>query len=224
MAEQDRGVAYWDEYDVEGIGVGGYTDTQLLQSLVKGAVLEIGCGRGGKIATLDGITRRCGIDYSERAITEARKAFPGAEFEVADACALPYPDMSFDVAYSIEVIEHVEDYERFLTEALRVLKPGGVLFVQTPNYPIKRVYDLVHFLRGKRKSVADDYSHVSKFSYRRLARAVGRYFDVEIVETRNILGENALPLLRRLRESRSVLDLVLRQKTIVVARKRSLGA
>lgn len=48
--------------------------------------------------------------------------------------ALPYDDASFDVVYSSNVLEHVQDPEQVLREALRVLKPGGYLYVVAPNY------------------------------------------------------------------------------------------
>lgn len=47
--------------------------------------------------------------------------------------ALPYEDASFDVVYSVEVIEHLERHSTFLAEAARVLKPGGHLLLVTPN-------------------------------------------------------------------------------------------
>lgn len=46
---------------------------------------------------------------------------------------LPYPDSTFDVACSLEVIEHVEDQFRFCREIFRILKPGGVAIISTPN-------------------------------------------------------------------------------------------
>jgi SAM-dependent methyltransferase len=45
----------------------------------------------------------------------------------------PYEDGSFDMAVSIEVMEHIYDHERFFAEAHRILKPGGRLFLSTPN-------------------------------------------------------------------------------------------
>lgn len=46
---------------------------------------------------------------------------------------LPYPDESFDIACSLEVVEHVEDQFRFAREIFRVLKPGGIAILSTPN-------------------------------------------------------------------------------------------
>lgn len=45
----------------------------------------------------------------------------------------PYEDNSFDVAIAIEVMEHIYDHENFFREVNRILKPGGQLFISTPN-------------------------------------------------------------------------------------------
>jgi ubiquinone/menaquinone biosynthesis C-methylase UbiE len=47
---------------------------------------------------------------------------------------LPFADVSFDVVYSFQVLEHVQDPFRVLAEAWRVLKPGGTLYCNAPNY------------------------------------------------------------------------------------------
>lgn len=69
-----------------------------------------------------------GIDSSEAMLDMTRKRcadLEQADFVQADACDLPYPDASFDAVVSTQVYEYVPDMERALTEAARVLEPGG---------------------------------------------------------------------------------------------------
>jgi ubiquinone/menaquinone biosynthesis C-methylase UbiE len=98
-------------------------------------VLEIGCGRGGFAAWL---STRCpslhGADFSYTAVAKASGFVRSATFEVADIQSLPHPGGTFDAAVSCETIEHVLDPARALSELARVLKPGGLLFLTTPNY------------------------------------------------------------------------------------------
>jgi len=48
--------------------------------------------------------------------------------------SLPFPDESFDIVYSANVLEHTVDPERVLSESLRVLRSGGLLHMEMPNY------------------------------------------------------------------------------------------
>ncbi len=66
-----------------------------------------------------------------------------------DSCALPFPDEHFDCVISSQVIEHIPDEGgRLLNECTRVLKPGGIFVLGTPDYGnwewrlIERLYDL----------------------------------------------------------------------------------
>lgn len=48
--------------------------------------------------------------------------------------AIPFPDASFDIVCSFQVLEHVQNPYRVLSESWRVLKPGGILYCDAPNY------------------------------------------------------------------------------------------
>ncbi|HEV8565031.1 MAG TPA: methyltransferase domain-containing protein [Actinomycetota bacterium] len=101
-------------------------------------VIDIGSGPGLLAAEMaeavgpDG--RVCGIDVSDSmlALAEARAASAGSaatEFRKGGADRIPYPDASFDVAISTQVLEYVEDVPGALTEIHRVLRPGGKVLV-----------------------------------------------------------------------------------------------
>lgn len=68
-----------------------------------------------------------------RMLIEANALDP-ARIKDAPGEKLPFPDAHFDIVYSSNVLEHVNDPARVLQEALRVLKPGGVMQIVCPNY------------------------------------------------------------------------------------------
>jgi ubiquinone/menaquinone biosynthesis C-methylase UbiE len=92
---------------------------------------------------------------------------------------LPYKDSSFDIINMMEVIEHIpaELGSHTVAELRRVLRPGGMLLVSTPNYPIKRFYDWSDaFLHRKWSRLRDDPTHVTHFSEQRLRNLLERSF------------------------------------------------
>lgn len=99
-------------------------------------VLDAGCGVGYGTAFLAETARRAvGVDINRDAIGYARRRY-GAHnirYEVGDLAALPFADKSFDVVCAFETIEHLPEPERFVTEAARVLRAGGLLIASTPQ-------------------------------------------------------------------------------------------
>lgn len=99
-------------------------------------VLDAGCGVGYGTAFLAERARRAvGVDLSEEAIAYAsgRYAAPNVEFAVGDLLALDLRDGEFDVVCAFETIEHLPQPKRFVREARRVLREGGVLIASTPR-------------------------------------------------------------------------------------------
>ena len=93
-------------------------------------VLDLGCGRGillDRLAT-SFRTRGFGIDISRGTLKglQADSLHPH-QIACSEGENLPFRDNSFDLAVSLDVLEHVEAPEPVLAEMLRVLKPGGVL-------------------------------------------------------------------------------------------------
>ena len=103
---------------------------------VSGDALDIGCGAGYGTAILAvGSRSTAGVDLATEAITYARGHFarPNLLFAAASCLALPFASARFELVVAFEVIEHLSEYRRMLEEAARVLAPGGVFVVSTPN-------------------------------------------------------------------------------------------
>jgi len=148
------------------------------QTFVEGKrVLDFGCGPGyGShfiAASADSVV---GVDVSPESLEYAARTFPrdNLSFEVIDtSCVLPFEDDSFDVVMSFQVFEHVEFPERYLREARRVLRPGGVLLLVTPDRSTR-------LLPGQRPW---NRWHLTEYSERRLTDIVGGVFsEVEMLK------------------------------------------
>jgi ubiquinone/menaquinone biosynthesis C-methylase UbiE len=105
-------------------------------------VLDCGCGPGSitlGIAARVGGAEVVGVDMDEGQIATATRlaaesGLANAAFRRASAYELPFPDASFDAVFSHALFEHLADPLRAATECLRVLKPGGVAGVATPDW------------------------------------------------------------------------------------------
>lgn len=101
-------------------------------------ILDAGSGNGGTcISFAEAGAEVFGIDVENDLIEIARLFAESykvkAEFVLYDGETIPFSDNSFDAALSISVLEHVSDPINYLSEILRVLKPGGYLYLALPN-------------------------------------------------------------------------------------------
>jgi O-antigen biosynthesis protein len=108
------------------------------QSLVTGnRVLDLGSGEGFGAALLADTARAVvGMDIDARTVEHSRLNYDAdnLEFRTGSATDLSdFPDDAFDVVVAFEVIEHVRDQERMLTEVRRVLVDAGLFVVSTPE-------------------------------------------------------------------------------------------
>jgi len=100
-------------------------------------ILDTGCGDGSFLDRLARSldrpqTHYIGVDYSEYQLAKA-KALP-YEFHQCDlGVGIPLPDASVDIVHAAEVIEHLVNPDLLLTEAFRILRPGGHVVITTPN-------------------------------------------------------------------------------------------
>ena len=107
-----------------------------------GRWLDYGCAEGGYASALlsHGASAVVGVDVEPRRITEASaRRISDAAFYVFDGYRLEFPDESFDGTFMNEVLEHVADEEKSLSDIFRVLKPNGYLILMSPNrwFPIE---------------------------------------------------------------------------------------
>lgn len=97
-------------------------------------VLEAGCGEGYGADLIAGVARRViALDYDEATVAHVRARYPRVEIHHGNLAALPLVDSSVDVVVNFQVIEHLWDQPQFVGECLRVLRPGGLLLMSTPN-------------------------------------------------------------------------------------------
>jgi SAM-dependent methyltransferase len=112
--------------------------TSALSASVGSEVLNLGSGPFFELSTLPNLYKRFTLcDIDPRALSLAREihgsALAGTDV-LTPGAPLPYPSAHFDAVVSMDVIEHLVDPLPWLEDALRVLKPGGLLFLTTPNY------------------------------------------------------------------------------------------
>ena len=111
--------------------------TVLGQAGPQAQVLDCGVGSGSLSIALDRILTDPvifhGIDTSAKMLVQARSKMQSAglraHFKQADILSLPHDDQSFDVVMAAHVLEHLPDPKRAFREMVRVLKPGGMVFV-----------------------------------------------------------------------------------------------
>lgn len=219
LIKKQNKIINWSEYTKSHEGTTWFPE-EILNLYVKGKILDIGCGIGKRLGSIKNFEEKYGIDISPLAIEKAKKSFPSCKFTISSAYNLPYGDNFFNLVYSIDVIEHLEHPSKMLTEAKRVLKIGGILIIQTPNYPIKRIYDFINWLNPKkswRKTWRDDPTHFSKFSYFKLRNLLNKYFKIIEIKPRNILLENRIKPIKKLKNT--FLGKIIGQKIIIVCQK-----
>lgn len=97
-------------------------------------ILDAGCGSGRTMEDLAELGEVVGLEPSQASLEVARARGVG---EVAEGSLTqaPFPDASFDLATTLDVIEHIDEDRRALAELRRVVRPGGFLVVTVPAYP-----------------------------------------------------------------------------------------
>ena len=211
-------------------------------------VLDIGCGAGAQcmIWAKNG-HKVVGLDVNapliELAQARAREQGLPIEFRVGSATQLPFHGSSFDVCLLPELLEHVADWEQCIHEAVRVLKPGGVLYLSTSNKlcPIQQEFNLPlyswyparlkkHFENlaiSTRPDLANyaTYPAVNWFSYFQLESFLSNFgmkasdhFDLMHVSKKPMLARSVRSLIRSVPGLRFIAH-IFTPYTVILARK-----
>ncbi len=145
----------------------------LAKPYIKGDLLELGCGEGRGVELLAPLADSyLALDKIDEVIQSLKEKYPDVAFE--QAVFPPFSglnDNSFDSIVSFQVIEHVKNDEGFLKEIHRVLKPGGVAVLTTPNI---------------KKTLTRNPWHIREYTAQELTDLASKYF--EKVEMKGVGG------------------------------------
>ncbi len=119
-------------------------------------ILEIGCGLGHLLAQLEPDFETYGVDINPWALKQARQVAASSHLGLASAEDLPFPTGFFGVVIIKHVVEHLPHPEQAIYELERILSPGGVLILSTPNLD-----SLLKPLKGEDWIGYQDPTHIS---------------------------------------------------------------
>lgn len=153
-------------------------------------VLDIGCGEGyGPDLLAKYAEKIIAVDNSREAIEHARVTYSkdNLEFAVMDAAHLEFADDNFDAVVAIELIEHLKDHGKFLSEVRRILKPSGIFILSTP-----------HLRNPPRGYITNSPYHFREFSPADFENALREHFDAVEILGIDIKGFDFKSLLTKL--------------------------
>ncbi|MBU1085220.1 MAG: class I SAM-dependent methyltransferase [Candidatus Beckwithbacteria bacterium] len=137
-------------------------------------ILDIGCGNGSIMLQLRkmGFTNLYGLEYEKQMFKRTLIEHPGLKIKQGDAQNLvDYANGFFDVVLSCHVLEHLPFPDKAVSEAVRVLKKGGIFVVGVPNgYHFNdRMIRMIQLL------VYGKYDHLQRFSKKKIGRLLEKY-------------------------------------------------
>jgi 2-polyprenyl-3-methyl-5-hydroxy-6-metoxy-1,4-benzoquinol methylase len=101
-------------------------------------ILDLGCGDGRFTSFIGEFSNADALELSEEAVKTAQRKYPHVNYFQGSALDFEFDKKKYDVIISQEVIEHIEDQEKYIDVCYNVLEEGGYLIITTPN---KKVFD-----------------------------------------------------------------------------------
>lgn len=165
--DRRRGIqSKWHHVKFEGV-------RRAMQRVGGNSVLDIGCGPGTFAAILQDYDYT-GVDLAAPQVEYATRKYGDArhQFIHASSTTLPVDDGQFDLVTSVEVIEHItaEQGAQMLSEAFRVLRPGGHMVITTPNY--RSFWPVLEHLVSRLSPMDYVEQHICHYTTPRLRRAL----------------------------------------------------
>jgi SAM-dependent methyltransferase len=152
-------------------------------------VLDLGCRDGALTQAYAGGNAIVGVDADREALAEAQKL--GIETRWADLDdALPFEAGTFDVVVAGELLEHLRDPRRVVSEVLRVLRSGGTFVGSVPN--AYRLKNRLRFLTGRKPE--NDPTHLQMFAPADVRAFLDGFEDVHL----HLIAGRLVPLHARL--------------------------
>lgn len=140
-------------------------------------ILEVGCGAGEssmKIASMLSGQYFEVSEYDERYLVNLRKYRPELRASKENVYEINRDENEFDIVFLLEVLEHLDDYNKALSELFRVAKKYVVISV--PNEPM---WKILNFLRGKYwKDLGNTPGHINHWSKHKILNLLGEYGDI----------------------------------------------
>lgn len=148
-------------------------------------ILDVGCGTGAMSRRMARWGRVVSADFSPLALQFSRRR--GLDHLVgADAMRLPFSGERFDVVVAMDMLEHLKDDCRALSEFFRVLKPGGRVFATVPAYPhLWSEHDiaLMHYRRYVRRELRERFT-TSGFRVEKLSHTMSLLYPIVAMQRR----------------------------------------
>lgn len=184
--------------------------TELIKNTMAGKTLDVGCttptGLGTTLHSIIYNNNVYGLDIID---------CPNMKnFKQGDAQKMPYKDEMFDTVIAGELIEHLENPEKFLLESKRVLKDNGILIITTPNKKSwsNRIFGNYNLER-----------HISLFNFGGIKKLVSKHFKIEQMFCLPYEADTVRSKHPRVYSFRSIihrfLPMSLQENIIIVARK-----
>lgn len=152
---------------------------RILRNLLQGSqgnLLDIGCSDGTttyNVSLASSNLKITGLDLYKETIEFAKKKYPNIKFIFADAQNLPFKAKSFNYVTAIEVLEHIPDPDKALSEIRRILKPKGTLIIGQDTNSL--LFKFIWWFWGKSKGSVWQNSHISCESPEKLIKRIKKH-------------------------------------------------